>query len=190
MKRIFQLLGRRWKACLVIFALLLLQAWCDLSLPGYTSDIVDVGIQMGGIESTVPDTVRTDTLQALEWLMPQEDAQLAEAAYSPADENGLRTLTATGADRDALEEIFTPPPDMVLYAMSAGEQGADAAGLDAAVQSINSLPAQLETMAGQMQAAAEAGMDPGTIQAADLPASLLDSLLTYDGSEEAARALV
>lgn len=189
MKRIFQLLGRRWKACLVIFALLLLQAWCDLSLPGYTSDIVDVGIQMGGIESTVPDTVRTDTLQALEWLMPQEDAQQAEAAYSPADENGLRTLTATGADRDALEEIFTTP-DMVLYAMSAGEQGADAAGLDAAVQSINSLPAQLETMAGQMQAAAEAGMDPGTIQAADLPASLLDSLLTYDGSEEAARALV
>ena len=189
MKRIFQLLGRRWKACLVIFALLLLQAWCDLSLPGYTSDIVDVGIQMGGIESTVPETVRTDTLQALEWLMPQEDAQQAEAAYSPADENGLRTLTATGADRDALEEIFTTP-DMVLYAMSAGEQGADAAGLDAAVQSINSLPAQLETMAGQMQAAAEAGMDPGTIQAADLPASLLDSLLTYDGSEESARALV
>lgn len=81
MKRIFQLLGRRWKACLVIVALLLLQAWCDLSLPGYTSDIVDVGIQMGGIESTVPETVRTDTLQALEWLMPQEDAQQAEADH-------------------------------------------------------------------------------------------------------------
>ena len=39
MRRIFQLLGTRWKACLVIFALLLLQAWCDLSLPGYTSDL-------------------------------------------------------------------------------------------------------------------------------------------------------
>ena len=147
MKRIFQLLGRRWKACLVIFALLLLQAWCDLSLPGYTSDIVDVGIQMRGIESTVPETVRTDTLQALEWLMPQEDAQQVEAAFSPADENGRRTLTATGADRDALEEIFTAP-DMVLYAMAAGEQGADAAGLDGAVQSINSLPGQLADMAG------------------------------------------
>ena len=134
MKRIFQLLGRRWKACLVIFALLLLQAWCDLSLPGYTSDIVDVGIQMGGIESTVPETVRTDPLQALEWLMPQEDAQQVEAAFSPADENGLRTLTATGAkakdhtwnglvefdhvsfrypggDTDALEDIsFTARP--------------------------------------------------------------------------------
>lgn len=83
MQKIFRLLASRWKTCLVIFALLLLQAWCDLSLPGYTSDIVDVGIQMGGIESTVPHTVRADTLQALEWLMPQEDAAQAEAAFSP-----------------------------------------------------------------------------------------------------------
>lgn len=119
MGKIFRLLGRHWKACLAIFALLLLQAWCDLSLPGYTSDIVDVGIQMGGIESTLPQTVRQDTLTALEWLMPEEDARLAEAAYTPADGQGLRTLAADKADRAALEEAFTTP-DMVLYAMATG----------------------------------------------------------------------
>nr|WP_317402415.1 ABC transporter ATP-binding protein [uncultured Gemmiger sp.] len=191
MRRIFQLLGTRWKACLVIFALLLLQAWCDLSLPGYTSDIVDVGIQMGGIESTVPDTVRADTLQALEWLMPQADAEQADAAFTPADENGLRTLTVTDKEeRAALEDLFSTP-DMVLYGMAAGQGEADAAGLDAAVQTVNGLPAQLQTAAGQMQAAAAAGMDPGAaMQSANLPENLLESLLTYDGSEEATRALV
>lgn len=180
MKRIFQLLGSRWKACLVIFALLLLQAWCDLSLPGYTSDIVDVGIQMGGIESTVPHTVRADTLQALEWLMPQEDAQQAEAAFSPADENGLRTLTAAGAERDALEEIFTTP-DMVLYAMATGQGGADAPGLDGAVAMINTLGTggQEETVrAGiQQQMAGVLGqMDQSTLDTMSSQAMLLIKL--------------
>ena len=154
MQKIFRLLASRWKTCLVIFALLLLQAWCDLSLPGYTSDIVDVGIQMGGIESTVPHTVRADTLQALEWLMPQEDAAQAEAAFSPADENGLRTLTA-GADRAALEELFSTP-DMVLYAMAAGQGQEPAPGLDGAVQTVNALPARLQTAAAQLRQAAAA----------------------------------
>ena len=65
MGKIFKQLGRHWAACLVVFALLAVQAYCDLSLPDYTSKIVDVGIQQGGIESTVPDTVRDTTLQAL-----------------------------------------------------------------------------------------------------------------------------
>ncbi len=191
MQKIFRLLASRWKTCLVIFALLLLQAWCDLSLPGYTSDIVDVGIQMGGIESTVPHTVRADTLQALEWLMPQEDARQAEAAFSAADENGLRTLTVTDKEgRAALEEIFSTP-DMVLYAMAAGQGQEQAPGLDGAVQTVNALPAQLQTAAAQLQQAAAAGMDPGAaLQSAHLPETLLDSLLAYDGSEEATRTLV
>ena len=37
-----------WKAVIIIIALLFVQAWCDLSLPAYTSDIIDVGIQNNG----------------------------------------------------------------------------------------------------------------------------------------------
>ena len=42
-----------WKSILVILMLLFVQAWCDLSLPSYTSDIIDVGIQNSGVLSTL-----------------------------------------------------------------------------------------------------------------------------------------
>ena len=54
MTKIFKQLARHWAACLAVAALLIVQAYCDLSLPDYTSKIVDVGIQQGGIESPVP----------------------------------------------------------------------------------------------------------------------------------------
>ena len=127
MGKIFKQLGRHWAACLVVFALLAVQAYCDLSLPDYTSKIVDVGIQQGGIESTVPDTVRDTTLQALELLMSQEDAALAEQWYSEPDENGVRTLAHDAAAVvPELEEAFTTP-DVVLY-MAAAQHAAEAQG--------------------------------------------------------------
>lgn len=127
MGKIFKQLGRHWAACLVVFALLAVQAYCDLSLPDYTSKIVDVGIQQGGIESTVPDTVRDTTLQALELLMSQEDAALAEQWYSEPDENGVRTLAHdAAAAMPELEEAFTTP-DVVLY-MAAAQHAAEAQG--------------------------------------------------------------
>ena len=45
MTKIFKQLARHWAACLAVAALLIVQAYCDLSLPDYTSKIVDVGIQ-------------------------------------------------------------------------------------------------------------------------------------------------
>ena len=55
MTKIFKQLARHWAVCLVVFALLFVQAYCDLSLPDYTSRIVDTGIQQGGIESPLSD---------------------------------------------------------------------------------------------------------------------------------------
>ena len=125
MLKIFKQLGRHWAACLAVVALLVVQAYCDLSLPDYTSKIVDVGIQQGGIESPVPATARDTTLQALELLMSDEDAAKADQAYSAADANGVRTLSAD-ADAADLESAFTTP-DVVLY-MAAAQNAATAAG--------------------------------------------------------------
>lgn len=127
MGKIFKQLARHWAVCLVIFALLGVQAYCDLSLPDYTSKIVDVGIQQGGIQSTVPETVRDTTLQALELLMSEKDAALAEQWYSEPDENSVRTLAqdATAAMPE-LEKAFTTP-DIVLY-MAAAQNAAAAQG--------------------------------------------------------------
>ena len=51
MTKIFKQLARHWAVCLVVFALLFVQAYCDLSLPDYTSRIVDTGIQQGGMKA-------------------------------------------------------------------------------------------------------------------------------------------
>ena len=117
MTKIFKQLGRHWAACLAVVALLIVQAYCDLSLPDYTSKIVDTGIQQGGIESPVPDTVRSTTLQALELLMSEDDAALADEAYSDPDADGVRTLNPD-VDTAALENAFTTP-DVVLYMAAA-----------------------------------------------------------------------
>ena len=104
MTKIFKQLGRHWAACLAVVALLIVQAYCDLSLPDYTSKIVDTGIQQGGIESPVPDTVRSTTLQALELLMSEDDAALADEAYTAPDADGVRTLNP-----DAVTSAITGP---------------------------------------------------------------------------------
>ena len=49
MKNLFKYAAEHWKALLLIIAVLFIQAYCDLSLPAYTSDIVNVGIQQGGV---------------------------------------------------------------------------------------------------------------------------------------------
>ena len=125
MTKIFKQLARHWAACLAVVALLIVQAYCDLSLPDYTSKIVDIGIQQGGIESPVPETIRDTTLQALELLMPEDTAAQVDQWYSMRDVDGLWHLSPD-ADMAELEAAFTTP-DVVLY-MAAAQNAAQAAG--------------------------------------------------------------
>lgn len=150
MTKIFKHLAKHWAACLVIIALLLVQAYGDLTLPDYTSKIVDTGIQQSGIADAVPEVVRDSTLQVLELLMTDADAAAVEAAYTQpgGTDNALSSATSlqkklaspytvrllrADADRDTLAEVFSTP-DIVLYlasAQAAGEGDApDAAALD------------------------------------------------------------
>ena len=64
-----------------IFAVLMMQAYCDLSLPSYTSDIVNVGIQQGGIDNDVPTVLSEDDMQKLTMFMSQEEAELVKDSY-------------------------------------------------------------------------------------------------------------
>ena len=152
MTKIFKQLGRHWAACLAVVALLVVQAYCDLSLPDYTSKIVDTGIQQGGIESPVPETVRDTTLQALELLMSEQDAVLAEQWYSAPDADGVRTLShdATAAMSE-LENAFATP-DIVLY-MAAAQNAATAAGT---TETVTPTSYDLDAVATQFAAMAQA----------------------------------
>ncbi len=174
MTKIFKQLGRHWAACLAVVALLVVQAYCDLSLPDYTSKIVDTGIQQGGIESPVPDTVRDTTLQALELLMSEQDAVLAEQWYSAPDADGVRTLShdATAAMSE-LENAFATP-DIVLY-MAAAQNAATAAGT---TETVTPTSYDLDAVATQFAAMAQAPGAREMLQAqlADAAASLDDSV--------------
>ena len=169
MLNIFRHLFKHWATILAVVALLLVQANCDLALPGYTSDIVDVGIQQGGVDSPLPDTLRADTLAALERLMSPEDAALAEQWYSAPDENGLRTLAHDAeAARAELEQAFTLP-DGLLYQFATA-QAADRLGEPAALPEAQDLDAAVAFMeqASAAQTAITATTDDPGAAGADL----------------------
>ena len=152
MTKIFKQLARHWAACLAVAALLIVQAYCDLSLPDYTSKIVDVGIQQGGIESPVPYTVRDTTLQALELLMTEDEAALAAQWYSEPDADGLRYLSKDADTAAAeLESAFTTP-DVVLY-MAAAQNAARVAG---STETVTPTTYDLDAVSQQFAAMAQA----------------------------------
>lgn len=95
-----------------IIALLILQAYCDLSLPQYTSDIVDVGIQQSGIEGAALSQVRAETLENLKFFMNQEDEDYVNQYYTQTQEGIFTLNTSDQAVKDRLNEIFSIP--MVL----------------------------------------------------------------------------
>ena len=96
--RVFKLFRHHVLALVTVLALLVVQANAELALPSYMSEIVDVGIQQGGIRSAVPDAVRAETLAGLEALMGPADAASVEAAYAPAGADGLRAYQGSAAE--------------------------------------------------------------------------------------------
>ena len=57
MGKIFKNMIPYWKSIILIVLLLIVQAFCDLSLPTYTADLIDVGIQNKGVEYTIPEKI-------------------------------------------------------------------------------------------------------------------------------------
>ena len=194
MTKIFKQLARHWAVCLVVFALLFVQAYCDLALPDYTSKIVDTGIQQGGIESPLPQTVRQSTLDALSLLMSEEDAQKLQSAYQYyLQDDGVLQLRSdlTEDERTALEDAVTTP-DIVLYMAAAqaantpaGQNSMGMTGLAempsaaADTETVTPTAADLDTVCSQFAAMSQMpGFDRNMLQTQlDSAMSKLDSTL-------------
>ena len=82
MKNLFKYAASYWKAMIAIVLILVVQAYCDLSLPAYTSDIVNVGIQQGGIEDEVPRQIATEEMEKLLLFVSEDDQQTVIDAYT------------------------------------------------------------------------------------------------------------
>ena len=112
MKNIFRFLGKHKLAIFAAICCLVVQAYCDLALPTYTSDILNVGLQQGGIADGVMDTVQADSLETLELFMSDADVQTVEQAYSKPNASGIRTVQAD-IDREKVNDALLKPEAMV-----------------------------------------------------------------------------
>ncbi|WP_346849115.1 MULTISPECIES: ABC transporter ATP-binding protein [unclassified Clostridium] len=74
---------------IIIIGLLIVQAVCDLSLPDYTSNIVNVGIQQGGVEKVTPEVIRKSQLEKLELFISEEDRIEIKSNYTLLDKDSL-----------------------------------------------------------------------------------------------------
>ena len=86
MSRIFKNMLPYWKAVIIIIALLFVQAWCDLSLPAYTSDIIDVGIQNNGVEHVVPEKMTADEFDTAQFIMMDKETNTWKDIYEKKDD--------------------------------------------------------------------------------------------------------
>lgn len=120
MLRLFRHLKGSYRYIVCIVLLLLLQANCDLALPSYTSNIVNVGIQQKGIEDGVPEEMREETMEHLLIFMEEEDGEAVKNSYEL--EGGLWKLKKiTSRERKELAELLSVP-EMIVTEFS-GEDG-------------------------------------------------------------------
>lgn len=104
MKRIFANLIPYWKSVLLIVLLLVVQAYCDLSLPQYTSDIIDVGIMNRGIEHITPERMTAREYREAQIFMDDGEKALWQSAYEKDGEFYSRSLD-NEEDQEELEAL-------------------------------------------------------------------------------------
>ena len=177
--RIIKLFKNHVLALIVAVGLITISCNADLTLPTYMSEIVDVGIQQGGIASPVPDTIRATSLADLEMFMTEEDEQTVEAAYAPEDADGVRTYQGSEDERvdDGAVANAMSLPETVALAL---EQGVDASTLN-------------ESMTGTLdmdtvRAAVAAGMVPRD-QLVSAASAMSDQMGAMGGSIVKQRAI-
>ena len=103
--RIFKYLGRHAGAVLLIFVLLFGQAFCDLMLPNYTSQIVDVGIQQAGVEHVATERLTARTHDEIAVMIGQ-GAEGEVGATPAAAPGGTAEASSSGPAEATSSEFF------------------------------------------------------------------------------------
>ena len=139
MSKIFKNMVPYWKTVLIVLVLLVIQAWCDLSLPAYTSDIIDVGIINNGVEHILPEAITTEQFQMAEFFMTEDEKELWENSYEEKD--GRYECVVTDEKKlDELDETLLLPillnyqlssmDESTLKESAAEQMGVDASALE------------------------------------------------------------
>ena len=104
-----------------IILLLVLQAYCDLTLPQFTSDIVDVGIQQSGIENAAMKQISEETLTDLELFMSQKDISYLEQFYDKNEKGNYVLNTKDSAVKEKISTILGVPMVLVSSMEESGQ---------------------------------------------------------------------
>lgn len=98
---------------MLILVLLVVQAFCDLSLPQYTSDIIDTGIQNSGVEHILPEQITAEEFENAQLFMTESEKQKWQNAY----DGEQRKESLSGKDLDELDSDLLVPV-LLNYQMS------------------------------------------------------------------------
>ena len=112
MRRILKHLVPYWRSVLIIIIFLIVQSVCDLSLPTYTSKLIDTGIQNGGVEHILPEAITAEEYGQAQLFMTDEEKALFTGFYTidGAASGAVYTLAVTDEDQlsAADETLLTP----------------------------------------------------------------------------------
>lgn len=110
---------------ILIISLLFLQAYCDLSLPDYTSKIINVGIQQNGIEDGVPEKIRQSSMESLKFFMDEDAKELVSGAYTLDGDQYILKSDISRKKRERLNRAFSKPM-MMYYGMTSENEESQA----------------------------------------------------------------
>ena len=102
-------------AVLAIVLLLFAQAFCELSLPNYTADIVDVGIAQYGVDGTYFERMSRETYDNLTLFMTDEEQSVLADSYRQDSEGDYQIRDLDAEEMDALEDALKEPAAMVYF---------------------------------------------------------------------------
>lgn len=115
-------LFKYWKShigmILVIIMLLIVQAYCDLELPSYTADIVDVGITGGGIENIAPEKMSKETFDNICLFLTEEEIEIVSSCYDLKEDELYKRNTDSQKKIDEIDEIISVPIVLISNMLS------------------------------------------------------------------------
>lgn len=172
MGKLFRFLKPYAASICAIIAVLVLQAYCDLSLPAYTSDIVNVGIQQEGIDSSIPEEIRKEDVEKLFLFVTKEDQETVKECYRESGDRYVlkEDMKKDSAKSEELTEILGKPM-LLVYGMENGSDSSENTNMMGEMPDFSMLAQMPEEQRMAWMNALEEKLD-------DMPDSMIDQAAT------------
>ena len=119
MFKVLKFAKKLWYVMIFILLLLVVQVFCELTLPDYTSDIVDVGIQNKGVEYPIPEEMSEETYHNLGMFLTDVQKNTVDQYYKHEKEEYVADLNSLKEDERTNLEDSMLDAEMVVYLFTA-----------------------------------------------------------------------